>query len=463
MRKLARTLVLFSLLPGVLSSCRKAPAVDTRIGVQSSVPDGSAIGGMAVMPVRVTYVLSALRASLDTVFPASDSLSEARCRNAVGLVCHQYVYRRDSLRIRSDSSRLTIDTRMQYRARVGTLGSARIAGCGYPPQSMRRAELSMSTLLYWRRDWKIGSRNTTFAAKLLDPCIVTALGINATRSLQSIIDNQLAEFSALTDSLIPAVGDFRPLADSLWRSFMEPLPLDSMESLWLVLDPETVQVTPMTGTGRNITTTLVLYARPRVVAGRKPILGRKPLPVLSLGSAPTEFRVPVAVELPFNALEEIATQTLSQETAKQSVRIDSVFLRGSGDTVLVDLAVSGALSGRLSLVSRPRWDSKTKELRLDDLEWTIQSRGRLATVKAALAAPLIGRAVRRATNGGRLSLSKQLDAARTELLRKLNGGLAPGVVMGSSVREIQIVDVKTTLSAVVVRAYLSGQSGVWIQ
>lgn len=426
-------------------------------------PRTATSGALAVIPVRVTYVLSALRPALDSLFPVQDSLSEARCANAAGLVCHQYVYRRDSLVLRGTGNRLGIDTRLTYRARVGTLGSARVAGCGYAPEAMRRADLTMTTALFWRRDWRIGARDTRLTATLRDPCMVTALGVNATRTLQSVIDKQLAAFAAEADSAIPVAGDFKPLADSLWRSFQEPTALDSLGALWLLLDPQAVRVTPFVGAGRNITTTLVLYARPRVVAGVKPQVSTKPLPALSLGEAGTDFRVPVAVELPFAELQRRATLLLREETARQSVKVDTVMVRGAGDSLFVDLGVSGSLSGWLTLVSRPAWDPVAREVVLDDLDWTLQSRGRLSRIKATLAAPLVSRAVRRATSGGRLPLGEQLDAVRSELLLKLNGTLAPGVVMGSSVRDVQILSVRTTASAIVVQAYLSGQSGVWVQ
>jgi hypothetical protein len=417
----------------------------------------------AVVPVRVTYVLRALVPSLDSLFPARDSLPAARCANAAGMVCHQYVYRREPLRLRGEGNRLLIDTDLAYRAQLGVVGGARVASCGYAPEPMRRAALSMSTAVYWRRDWRIGAQDTRLAATLRDRCVVTVLGVDATRTLQNVLDGQLAAFAAQADSTIPQVVDFRPLADSLWRSFLEPTPLDSLESLWLVLDPEAVHVTPLVGSGVNITTSLVLYARPRVVAGRKPAVRARPLPPLVLGQAPPEFAVPVSVELPFDELGRRATVLLAEETARQSVKVDSVFVRGAGDTVLVELAVSGALRGRLGLTSQLRWDPAARTLQLDDLEWTLQSRGALDRVKGTLAAPLVSRAVRRATSGGRIPLGAQLDSVRVELLAKLNGALAPGVVMGSSVREVQILSVSTTSTAIVVRALLTGQSGVWIQ
>lgn len=428
----------------------------------SGAPTEPEPSDLAVIPVRVTYVLTALRPSLDSVFPPRDSLSAARCASAAGLVCHQYVYQRDSLALRSEGNRLQIESRLAYRARIGALGSARVAGCGYAPEAMRRADLQMTTALFWRSDWRLGSRDTRLVATLRDPCLVTALGINATNALQSIIDRQLAAFAVQADSAIPIAGDFRPLADSLWRSFLTPTPLDSSGTLWLALDPVAVRVTPFAGTGRTIVTSLVLYARPRVSAGAIPTMGLRPLPPLALGDEIADFRVPVSVELPFAELQRLASEQLAGETAGQSVRVDSVQLRGAGDSLFVDLAVSGALSGQLTLVSRPRWDGEALELRLDDLDWTLTSRNRLARIKAVLATPLVARAVRRATGGGRIPLGAQLDSVRHELMRRLNGPLAPGVVMGSSVREVQILSVRSRPTAVVVRALLTGQSGVWI-
>jgi len=429
----------------------------------STPPPVADVPAQAVIPVRVTYLLRALRPSIDSLFPARDSLSTARCASLAGAVCHQYVYRRDSMALRAEQGTLSIGTALQYRARVGVAVGASVASCGYAPEAMRRADLLMLTTLFWRRDWRIGARDTRLAATLRDPCRVTALNVNATPSMQRLIDRQLAAFAAEADTMIPHVADFRPLADSLWRSFLEPTPLDSLNTLWLLIEPTGVQVTPFVGNGPSITTDLVLYARPRVIAGAKPVVRARPLPSLTLGTAPSGFSVPVTVELPFAEVERQSTMALRVETAKESVRIDTVMMRAQGDSVVLDLAVSGALRGRLSLLSRPRWDAAARELRLDDLQWNLESQGAISRVKSTLAAPLIGRAVRRATSGGRIPLGAQLDSTRTELLTLLNGPMAPGVAMGTSVQPVQVLSVTTSARAIVVRALFTGQSGVWIQ
>ena len=420
------------------------------------------VAELAVIPVQVTYVLRALMPVLDSLFPLRDSLAESTCNSVARLVCHQYVYQRDPLVLSAAGARFRITTTMRYRARVGVPGAG-VASCGYGIETPRRATLSLATDLYWRRDWKIGSRETALAAALLDQCRVTALNVDATRALQSMIDGQLKDFSAQVDSALPITADLRPLADSIWRSFLEPTPLDTLNTLWMVLDPEAIRVVPLNGVGPSFKTAIVVYARPRVIAGARPPNIARALPVLSLGQSPGGFVVPVSVELPFAEVNRRATELLVAETANTSERVDSVHVQASGDSVRVVLDVSGSLRGRLTLMSRLRWDPMSRELRLDDLDWSLESRGAMSRMKATLAAPLIGRAIRKATMGGRVPLGAQLDSVRTQMLQLLNRTVSPGVILGGSITSLQVESVGTSETAFVVRARLLGQANVWIQ
>ena len=351
---------------------------------------------------------------------------------------------------------------MRYRARVGMPGT-RVASCGYGSEAPRRAALSLATDLYWRRDWKIGARQTALSASLLDACRVTALDVDATRPLQVMIDTQLRDFSAQVDTALPIAADLRPLADSIWRSFLEPSPLDTLNSLWLVLDPEAIRVVPLIGVGPAFRTAIVVYARPRVIAGARPPTLSRPLPVLSLGTSRGGFVVPVAVELPFDEVNRRATALLAAETANTAERVDSVRVQASGDSVRIVLDVRGSLNGRLTLMSRLRWDPVAREMRLDDLDWNMASRGLLSRVKATIGAPLIGRAIRRATMGGRVPLGAQLDSVRTQMLQLLNRTVSPGVTLTGSIDSFQVESVTTTPRAFVVKARLVGKASVLIQ
>lgn len=423
----------------------------------------AAIPSIAIIPVHVTYQLSALRPVLDSLLPDGDSLTRNACAVARGLVCHRYVYRRTPFVLTANGANLSLSTDLRYRAALGAPGVDRVASCGYAPEEMRRATFAMTTSLYWRRDWKIGARSTHLTATLVDACRVSFVGVDATPTLSSLLNRQLARFGAQADTAIPLAADLEPLADSLWRSFQQPTPLDSAGTLWLVVEPTDVRVTSFVGVGASIRTSLTLYARPRVVAGGKPRPAGRSLPPVQLGEASDQYDVPLRIELPYADIERRATQFLRDDTKSGSVRIDTVRVATRGDSLSIALDVRGTIEGRLTLLSRPHWDPAARQITLDDLDWSLESRGLLSRVKSTLASPLISRAVRRATLGGRVPVGAQLDSARAELMRKLNGPVSPGVAMASSVTAVSITGVALSPSAIVVNARVRGDANVYIR
>ena len=82
----------------------------------------------AIITLPIAIALSKIRTQLDSVFPPTDSLDRAKCTALGGLVCHQYLYRRDSLALRANGDRVTLQTRLRYRASVGLPAVGGIAG-----------------------------------------------------------------------------------------------------------------------------------------------------------------------------------------------------------------------------------------------------------------------------------------------------------------------------------------------
>ena len=72
------------------------------------------------------------------------------------------------------------------------------------------------------------------------------------------------------DSLVPAIVDLRPVADSLWRAFQQPLALDGASTAWLSMGVQGVSLAPVVGAGGAMRTAVVLSARPRVQLGAAP-------------------------------------------------------------------------------------------------------------------------------------------------------------------------------------------------
>src|SRR4051812_25984375 len=180
----------FSLAFAASSGCSKhftvpAPALSSESA--ATVPPAE----RAVIAVPVSISMSRLLAQTDSVFPVADSLDRTKCSSMGGLVCHQYVYRRDTLDLTMSGDRMTLFTKLRFRGRVALPGVGGIASCGYEPEVMRRAEFRMATNLYWRTDWRLASRGTVMTPEILDPCEVTVLRVDATPLMRRIMNGQV--------------------------------------------------------------------------------------------------------------------------------------------------------------------------------------------------------------------------------------------------------------------------------
>src|SRR4249919_65691 len=105
---------------------------EPELGTRSTAPLPPAEPAIIVLPVSIS--LGKIRTALSAQFPASDSLTQAQCIALGGAICHQYVYRRDSLELRMNGDRIDLLSRLRYRGRValGTVGG--LASCGYAPE-----------------------------------------------------------------------------------------------------------------------------------------------------------------------------------------------------------------------------------------------------------------------------------------------------------------------------------------
>jgi hypothetical protein len=421
----------------------------------------------AVIALPVELSLAGLRAQIASQFPPTDSLDQAKCSSLGGIVCHQYVYRRDTLDLRMVAERVEFFTRVRYRGRVAMPGVGGIGSCGYD-EPMRGAELRMSTALYWRTDWKLGSRNTTLGATLLDPCQITMLKVDASPLMKRVIDAQLRRVRQQVDSAIPVLGDFKPAADSLWRTMQDPTPLDTValdttNAAWLVMAPEGVSVAPLVGLGGLVTTSIVLTARPRVVIGSRPAPDVRPLPPLTLTRPASGMRIPVQIEVPFADLGKRMTALLAGEAAGQGLRVKEVTVRGASDSALIKVDVEGKLNGAFFLTGRFFYDEAARTINVHDLHYTVESSSAMTRLKVSLGAPLIKRALDQATGHGRLDIGAQLDTVQAMMTAELNTTLAPGMTISGAIRSMRVTDFFTLPNAWVLRVVLEGDAKLRVE
>jgi hypothetical protein len=434
------------------------PALEPPTGGAAARPRAE----QATIVLPVSIAMSTLRMRLDSVFPPSDSLDRARCSTIGGIVCHQYVYRRDTLDLRMLNDRIALFTRLHFRARMALPAVGGIASCGYEPEAMRRAEMRLSTTVYWRTDWRLASKATVLAPDILDPCEITVFRVDATPTMKRLIAGQLAHLRQQFDSIVPAVADLRPVADSVWRVMQRPFPIDSASTIWFTMSPDGASLAPLAGTGDAVTTAIVLTAHPRVVVGTKPSVETRPLPALTLAGRATGIHVPLEIEVPFDDISRRATALLAGEIAGKGIRVDSITVWGVGDTAVVKVGVEGRLSGSLYLLGRVAYDATTQTVLINDLRYTVASSSKMSSIRATLGAGRIHHALDEATGHGRFAVGQQVDSVKAQLGAQLNRELAPGVSLTGGVTDVRIEGLYATQSSFVLRVVFDGEAKVTV-
>jgi uncharacterized protein DUF4403 len=418
---------------------------------------------VATVAIPVHIAMSAVASGLSSVFPPTDSLDRAQCLTLGGLVCHQYLYRRDTLDVSMQGDRITIFTRLRYRGRVALPGVGGIASCGFGPDSMKRAEMRMTTALFWTTAWRIASKGTSLTPRLLDPCQITVLNVDATPLMRKLIEGQLERLRKQVDSVVPAVADLRPSAESLWTVMSQPIALDSASTVWLVMAPEAAQLTALTGGGAVATTAILLTARPRVVVGTQPAVTQKPLPSLTLTQPASGLHVPVQIELPFAELSDRATAMMAALPPENGVKVNDVRIWGSGDTAVVKVGVAGKVTGSLYMLGRVAYDSTERAVLIKDLQYTLASNSAMSRFKASIGSGRIKHGIDEVTGHGHLRIGEQLDSLGARLTQELNRTLAPGVSLTGAIRSISIDRLYTTQTAFVLRVVLDGDATIEVR
>jgi len=285
-----------------------------------------------------------------------------------------YEVSRDPLRLMMVGAGLHAKTKVRY-ALEACRGKFPCVSCGFK-EARREADVTLHTKLEWDPSWKLRSTTTLLPVDYAKRCEVTWLNIDITkRFVAPVVEQQLMAAARIIDRNTPALAAMHPYAEQVWSSLQTPVEL--APRTWLVFEPSEVALTPITGSGHTVTTTLELRALTRIVVGSKPYVAQKPLPSLRSGGAKQgAMRVPFDLELPYDD----ATAYISSEVAGKTFMIEGKPLKietirlapAGGGKVLIEASIDyrgGGLrkyKGLIFLEGTPRFEAATSMIDTSD-------------------------------------------------------------------------------------------------
>jgi hypothetical protein len=380
--------------------------------------------------------------------------------------CFRYNLIREPLTVRVKDAQVTVRVAANYGLDVGlrTVGGrvAVMGSCGRTPEPPRRVHLELSTRIGVLPAWGLELRDTAFEVRPVNPCEITFLGYDLTDQVAAGMRDTLAGGAETLGRLVRESALARQKAQEAWALLSQPIEL--RRDLYLVFQPRLVRLAPLSTQGRTLLITPEIEVQPRLVLGERPAVQALPLPDLQVNAAPKPgFRLRVDADLSYaHASQQLAAGLVGRtfDTAKGRFEITSLAIRGNQGLAVLEVGLRGRIEGRVALTGRPVADPATGLLRLDDLDFTLESRSWLARMgdwiyHSDLKKLLAERA--------RLVLDQQFQGLREAVQAGLNRQLAPNLRLSGALKEVRLESVALGPGGFQSRATLEGEVRMDIQ
>jgi hypothetical protein len=297
----------------------------------------------------------------------------------------------EGLDLRLDGDRFQAVTRIGFAIGTGVSGgslSVPMASCGERAgETPAGIEFTLKGKIAWGKDGNLALVQEPWNLRWTRPCALTAFKIR----LEDVLDLPFVRekiAAAITGSLakIPEAARLRPMAEQAWKELSAPREI--RPGMILLTRPESLYVGPLRGTGKKLTTSLILKANPAVTGGILPADTVRPLPVIRVDSgADRGFRMELQASLPLTVVDSMLTAVGSAQKLEQGgkpVKIETIRVYGGGDKAVIAVRLSQPFAGEVFLKGVPEYDSLSHSVRFAQLDFDLETQSFLVRSAAWL-------------------------------------------------------------------------------
>lgn len=283
-----------------------------------------------------------------------------------------------------------------------------------------------------------------------DKCRVTVFNINVTDRVVDATRGILEGKRAMVDQKIASL-DIRKRFEEWWHLLQRPIPLT--DSVWLQINPSAVRMGETVGVKRTLVTALGFSASPRVVTGAQPPTVETPLPPLYPAAVGDGLHILLEGILDYSLATRLLEKQLVGKIVEgkgQTLVVKDVRLFGiGGGKLALELNFRGTVSGRIYFIGTPRYNPRTNELFVPDLDYDAGSANLLVSGFEWLKHDDVRDYFR---EHAQWPVGDVLAQGREQLSKGLNRDLAQGVKLTAEVKTVQALAVHAQRSAIRLRA-----------
>jgi hypothetical protein len=230
--------------------------------------------------------------------------------------------------------------------------------------------------------WKLEPQTFLQKYEWIQKPIITggSISLPVTFIADRVIKSQQKVITESIDNEIKNQVELRKYVEEGWNAMHQPIQVYSNPTAWLRIRPSAIFVTPLSGDKDYARAAIRIDGITETFVGTKPEMKLTNLPNATyINNATGNFTISLVNDMTYEeagkiATQHIAGQTFSSSNGKKKVRIDSIYIYGGGDNLIVKTKVSGSITGFIYLKGKPTYDSISQTIYLKNLDYSIETK-----------------------------------------------------------------------------------------
>lgn len=268
------------------------------------------------------------------------------------------------------------------------------------------------------------------------------------------------------DEAIEASCDFKPYVLNVIKTISAPFEVNSQYETWFKLNPIEVNVTDALVSKNKISMDLGLKCTMQTMIGQKPNIAFNKDAILfkSADKIADKTTATVAAVSTYESASRIITKNFQGKefaSGKRKIVIQKVDLWAKDGRMIIALEMTGSLNGTIYLSGIPNYNTTTKEIYFDQMDYVLNTKGLLTKTANWL---LQGIILKKIQENCKYSIKENLEEGKKNLLPYLsNYSPMKGVFVNGTLNDFEFEKVELTNNAIIAFITTSGKMNIKIE
>lgn len=314
-------------------------------------------------------------------------------------------------------------------------------------------------------NWKLKTKSEIKSIIWKESPSVTVFGkaVPITYAVNPALQAFRSKIEKTIDESIQESMDFKPNVLDALDKIATPSEMNPEYETWLRVVPTELYTTEAQLKGQNIVMQMGLKCTIETLIGKQPtkIFDKNKIVLKPVSKMPDNFSANIVAVSTYADASKIITKNFEGQefgSGMRKVKVMKVALWHKNDKIVIALDLTGSLTGTIYLTGLPKYNTLTKEIYFDNLDYALDTKSSLLRTANWLAS---GTILKKMEESCRYSLQSNLEDGKKTMMTYLsNFSPMPGVFVNGKMGDINFTEVQLTNKAILAFLTVNGKVAV---